>query len=181
MPKAWNEDASLGYTSDWADISKATREQAGYVCSDCGVDLSSHRHLCHTHHINRVKTDNRPENLQVLCMDCHRRQPHHDGIFVSHTAMQIITELRRKAGKLGGGSWKEALELADPAVHGDLDLLRRKHYPAPVIGHEVQGEGGEVIAEIEAAWPELRQGIAIDNLQVPGWHIWRVGDICAGA
>lgn len=33
---------------------------------------------------------------------------------------------------------EEAFELSDPAVHGDLDLLRRKHYPAPVIGHEVQ-------------------------------------------
>lgn len=180
MPKAWAETASFGYTSDWADISKATREQAGYICSDCGVDLSSHRHLCHTHHINRVKSDNRPENLQVLCKDCHRRQPHHEGIFVSHTEMQTITELRRKGGKLERSGWDEAFALSDIAVHGDLDLLKRKGYRAPVIGHEVQGPGGEVIAEIEAAWPERRQGIAIDNLQVPGWQIWRVGDICAG-
>lgn len=179
-PKAWNEDTSFGYTSDWADISKATREQVGYVCSDCGVDLSSHRYLCHTHHINRVKTDNRPENLQVLCKDCHRRQPHHEGIFVSHTEMQTITELRRKGGKLEHSGWDEAFALSDIALHGDLDLLKRKGYRAPVIGHEVQGPGGEVIAEIEAAWPERRQGIAIDNLQVPGWKIWRVGDICAG-
>jgi len=69
---------------------------------------------------------------------------------------------------------------SDPAVHGDLDLLRRKHYRAPIIGHEVQGPGGEAIAEIETAWPERRQGIAIDNLQVPGWRIWRVGNICTG-
>lgn len=94
--------------------------------------------------------------------------------------MQTITELRRKGGKLECSGWDEAFALSDIAVHGDLDLLKRKGYRAPVIGHEVQGPGGEIIAEIEAAWPERRQGIAIDNLQVPGWHIWRVGDICAG-
>lgn len=181
MPKAWSEDTSFGYTSDWKDISAITREKAGHICSECKVDLSNHRNLCHVHHVNGVKSDNRPENLQVLCKDCHRRQPNHDGIFVRHTEMQIITELRRKGGKLERSGWDEVFELADPAVHGDLDLMRRKGYRAPVIGHEVQGAGGEVIAEIEAAWPERRQGIAIDNLQVPGWHIWRVGDICAGA
>jgi len=51
---------------------------------------------------------------------------------------------------------------------------------SPVIGHEVQGEGGEVMAELEAAWPELRQGIVIDALTVPDWRIWRVGDSCTG-
>ncbi|HCL3652389.1 TPA: HNH endonuclease [Pseudomonas aeruginosa] len=180
MPKAWSENTSLGYTSDWAEISRELREKAGYTCSSCHVDLSTHQRLCHAHHINRVKTDNRPENLQVLCKDCHRRQPYHEGIFVSHSEMQIITALRRKSGVLDRSDWDEAFELADPAVHGDLDLLKRKGYRAPVIGHEVQGPDGEVVVEIEAAWPELHQGIAIENLQVPGWKIWQVGDICAG-
>lgn len=179
MPKAWNETTSLGYTHDWPEISKAIRAQVGYVCSECHVDLSRHHHLCHVHHINRVKTDNSPENLRVLCKDCHRRQPRHEGIYVSHTEMQIITDLRRKAGVLDAGGWDDAFSLSDPAVHGDLQLLQRKGYPAPVIGHEVQGAGGEVIAEIEAAWPEKREGIAIDSVTVPGWTIWRVGDICA--
>lgn len=180
MPKAWNETTSLGYTHDWPAISKAIRAQAGYVCSECHVDLSRHHHLCHVHHINRVKTDNSPENLRVLCKDCHRRQPRHEGIYVSHTEMQIITDLRRKAGVLDAGGWDDAFSLSDPAVHGDLQLLQRKGYPAPVIGHEVQGAGGEVIAEIEAAWPEKQEGIAVDSVTVPGWTIWRVGDICAG-
>lgn len=180
MPKAWNEDTNLGYTSDWAAISKAVRERAGYICSDCGVDLASHRHLCHTHHINRVKNDNRSGNLQVLCKDCHRRQPFHEGIFVSHTEMQTITELRRKGGKLERISWDKAFALSDIAVHGDLALLKNKGYRTPVIGYELQGADGEVIAEIEVAWPELRQGISVSNLQVPSWKIWRVGDICAG-
>jgi hypothetical protein len=94
-------------------------------------------------HVNSV---NPPENLQVLCKDCRRRQPHHEGIFVSHSEMQIITELRRKDGKLEGCDWTEAFSLSDPAVHGDLHMLRSEGYATPVIGHEVHGPGGDVIA-----------------------------------
>lgn len=75
----------------------------------------------------------------MLCKDCHRRQPHHEGIFVSHSEMQIITEQRRKDGTLEGCDWTEVFSLSDPSVHGDLHMFKREGYAVPVIGHEVQG------------------------------------------
>ncbi|WP_349616552.1 HNH endonuclease [Azotobacter salinestris] len=179
MPKSWAESTNIGYTSDWEETSKATRKKAGYICSECGIDLSNHPRLCHVHHRNGVKYDNSPENLQVLCADCHRRQPYHEGMFVRHTEMQIITHLRRQSGKLDKTDWSVAFERADPAVHGDLDHLQRKGYPPPVIGYKIQGEHGDVLAEIEAAWPEKRLGLTIGEITAPGWRLWRVGDICA--
>lgn len=84
-----------GYTPDWSQISAQYRADQGFRCEQCGVQLSAHRHLLHTHHRNRVKTDNRPDNFQALCLDCHRRQPGHD-MPIRHEEMQLITRLRRE-------------------------------------------------------------------------------------
>ncbi|WLG91438.1 HNH endonuclease [Pseudomonas cucumis] len=178
MPKAWAEDMSFGYSSDWKETSKLVRKAANYTCSECRIGLASYPGLCHVHHVNGVKSDNSPENLQVLCKDCHRRKPLHSGIFVSHGEMQIITSLRRQAEKLGVDDWGEVTDLSDPAVHGDLELMRKQGFRPPIVGHEVQNERGEVIAELEVAWPEKRIGISIKEILVPGWRIYRVGDIC---
>jgi hypothetical protein len=43
----------------------------------------------------------------------------------------------------------------------------------PEVGYEVEGEHGEVIAELEVAWPEQRVGIALHALDAPLAN-WRV-------
>ena len=72
-----------GYTPDWDNVSKQRREQFDYVCQQCGIDLSSHKNLVQTHHINGVKSDNSPNNLKVLCVECHSLQANHEHMKIS--------------------------------------------------------------------------------------------------
>ena len=65
------------YAHDWKDISRRVRSERGFVCEDCGVKLSDSTWLLHTHHQNRNKSDNREQNLCVLCVQCHSDQPGH--------------------------------------------------------------------------------------------------------
>ena len=50
----------------------------------------------HCHHRNGVITDNRPENLQALCLLCHAKQPAHNHIKPSGKARKTIEQLRVK-------------------------------------------------------------------------------------
>jgi hypothetical protein len=68
------------YSVDFADISAQLRRQRGWRCTDCKCDFSeeSLRKFLHVHHKNGMRSDNRPENLSVLCIACHARQPNHE-------------------------------------------------------------------------------------------------------
>lgn len=178
MPSVFRDTKPAGYTEDWEEISAAVRRAANHRCDDCGVDLTEVKRLLHVHHINGVKSDNRRVNLRPLCVDCHRRQPNHDHMHVAHRDTQIINRLRRRQGKRAAG-WESALKLADPAVHGVLDLLQTRGRVAPEIGYEIQDESSAVIEEFEMAWPRERFAIVIDPGQrerIKGWHIQTVAE-----
>ena len=66
------------YTDDWREVSRKLRENKGWRCSQCGVNLSSLRGLLQVHHVNHIRSDNRSENLRVLCLECHSNQPSHE-------------------------------------------------------------------------------------------------------
>lgn len=178
MPRGMADD-DVGYTADWGAISQRLRERSGYVCSDCRVDLKSQKNLCHVHHINGVKNDNSAANLEVLCADCHRKR-HDTHLYVSHQDTQTINRLRNEQNLMRGG-WNEALELADPAVQGELLILQRQGYSAPEIGYEIARADGAVIAELEAAWPSRKECLIIDDeLDVrllAGWKVMRAGEV----
>lgn len=65
-----------GYIAEWNKISLCIREQQDWICSSCRLQLKEPhlRRFLHVHHINRVRNDNSPENLRVLCIKCHSAQ-----------------------------------------------------------------------------------------------------------
>lgn len=65
------------YSKDFALISYTLRESNNWRCQECGRDLSGHKELLHTHHVNGNKSDNSAENLIALCIRCHANQPMH--------------------------------------------------------------------------------------------------------
>jgi hypothetical protein len=82
-----------GYTDDWDSISLRLKQQSGYICDDCRINLINHKKLVQTHHINGQKNDNRNSNLKVLCMECHSEQPDHG--HMKRSAAHEILEVRR--------------------------------------------------------------------------------------
>lgn len=177
MPKGNYDKTNSGYIENWKDISKSMRESANYICNDCGVNLSTAKNLCHVHHKNGIKYDNSPENLLVLCKDCHRRQPLHEGIFVTRTEMSVIQRLRSQQGLLTAASWSEIYELTDSSVHGDISMMQYKGYCPPVPGLEIRNSEHEIIATVEAAWPEIKIAVNVTPVEVDGWKIYTVGEL----
>lgn len=180
MPSAF-ADAPVGYSDDWEAVSRQLRRQSNYTCESCRVELGSHKHLCHVHHINGVKSDNAPQNLQVLCADCHRKQ-HGGALYVSHVNMATITRLRKEQNTSPIGDWSDVYELADPAVIGELILLENEGYNPPEIGYDVADLHGEVVFSLEAAWPDRKIGVAVCLPENPlpaldGWQLYQFGDL----
>ena len=66
------------YPDNWKEISSNIRMEAKYICSNCGDDLSDNQNLLHVHHIDGHKWNSKPTNLQVLCFECHTKEPGHE-------------------------------------------------------------------------------------------------------
>ncbi len=170
------ENDSL-YTPDWPLISGQYGAERNFCCESCGVNLTDHKRLLHTHHRSGVKTDNRPANLQALCLDCHRRQPSHSFMPVRHEVMQLITRLRREQSMIRPGmSWHRIFDLADPGLHGILHHYQAKHWPPPDLGYPIQQPDGRIIGQIELAWTFEKFGVAIAEsdiqaAQAQGWKV----------
>lgn len=159
------------YTQDWADISANVRQRCGFVCNECGVNLSEYRQLLHVHHVNGVKADNAASNLRALCVDCHRKQPLHSRMFISLTNMQTLTRLRRAQG-IVADSWERAAALADLSVHGALKHARQRGFDVPELGYEITSPAGAVVGVVELAWPARQLGVSIGGVRdCCGWNL----------
>jgi len=177
MPKGIYEKSNSGYTDNWKEISRSTREQASYQCSDCSVNMNSARHLCDVHHKNGVKYDNSPQNLCVLCKDCHRKQPFHSGIFVKQNEMEAIQSLRSQQGLLKSKNWSEVYALTDPSVKGDIEIMEYKGFPMPTPGFNLRNKNNETVATVEAAWPTLKIAVSLNSVEIEDWKVFSVGEL----
>lgn len=177
MPTGVANNQTSHYTKDWDDISKKVRVKFNYQCQQCGLDLSQHKRLLHVHHINGVKSDNSSSNLTPLCCDCHRKQPDHQHLFIKHEDTKRISQLRSAQGLNVKESWQDVYDLADPGMHGVIDLLEKYHVSLPEVGEEIENNKQEVVAELELAWPLKKVGIAIDKPEAiaatkQGWKVY---------
>lgn len=170
--------AKEGYTDDWAVISRVMRKEAGFYCQECRVDLTHYSRLLHTHHISGVKNDNRKENLQVLCADCHSKAPNHQRMHVPRRDRLTIARLRREQAQVDMGSgWDAIARYADPAVEGLIYQCRAAGVPAPdECGADLMDEKGETVANLELAWWGERVGVAISHKDILtarqlGWRV----------
>ena len=174
LPKQWREQADPGYSDDWEQVSAKCRRAANYICQNCQVDLSSHKRLLHTHHINGDKSDNANANLKPLCADCHRKQPRHSHLFVEHGDTQCIKRLRREQGLSGTQNWAGVYKRANPAVHGVLKHCERRQMQQPTVGYKTTAPEGETTT-LELAWPNERLGVMIGESNsfpdIPGWRL----------
>lgn len=65
------------HSREWREKADAALVRAGHRCERCGADRWFVR--LEVHHVTYVRLGcERPEDLEVLCHDCHRR--HHDAL-----------------------------------------------------------------------------------------------------
>ena len=176
MPTGVAGNSKNQYSENWDEISRRTREKYDFQCQQCGLDLHTHKRLLHVHHINGVKSDNSSSNLTPLCCDCHRKQPNHQHINVRHEDSKLIAQLRNEQGLNTRESWKDIYDLADPGMHGVIDLLEKHHVSLPEVGEEIQNDNNEVVAELELAWPLRKIGVAVskDDAKAAYRQGWKV-------
>ncbi|MBW8190303.1 HNH endonuclease [Neiella marina] len=186
MPSRDAKDAEVGYTEDWAKISAHLRVEKDFTCEQCNVNLRSERFLCHVHHVNGVKSDNRHSNLEVLCADCHSKQPSHGHMALTHQDRILINDLRKAQGILEGlGQWQKLFDYADPGVQGALHACRKMKLKMPEVGYYIDDGFGDIAAKVELAWPNERVAVAVSlesaqGAENAGWKVVGVGEFIDG-
>jgi hypothetical protein len=68
------------YADNWSSISKERKQYHKWICQECFYDLNDYKKYLHTHHINADITNNKHENLKVLCIECHAKEFKHGHI-----------------------------------------------------------------------------------------------------
>lgn len=65
------------YTSDFKDIADNLKKSKNYCCEVCNINLSESKKFLHVHHLDGMKNNNKSDNLKVLCIGCHSKEPAH--------------------------------------------------------------------------------------------------------
>ena len=98
-------------------------------------------------------------------------------MFIKHVETKQISHLRNAQGLNVKENWQDVYKLADPGMHGVIDLLEKYHVYLPEVGEEIENNKQEVVAELELAWPLKKIGIAIDKPEAiaarkQGWKVY---------
>ena len=65
------------YSDNWAELSKSLRKKTNYCCTKCNKSYANDKGNLHVHHKDGQKWNNNLNNLQVLCIKCHSKEPGH--------------------------------------------------------------------------------------------------------
>ena len=82
------------YAHYWQEISKNAKVNCNWTCQECSCDLSENRKYLHTHHIDADISNNDPENLKVLCIECHAKEYQHDHIKATPLYKEFVKNKR---------------------------------------------------------------------------------------
>ncbi|MBM9518344.1 HNH endonuclease [Desulforhopalus vacuolatus] len=91
------------YSPNQKEISLKYRKANNFVCQICNVDCSNTPGILHLHHKDGNPANNERFNLQVLCVDCHSKQPRHSHMLRNSqfkNQINTITKLRIEQGIL---------------------------------------------------------------------------------
>jgi hypothetical protein len=170
-------ERKAGYADNWPQVSEQFRSSRDFVCGQCNLDLKQWKYLLHAHHIDGNKRHNQYANLMALCVDCHRKQPLHDFMFIKAKDMTQLQSLRHEQGIFGdASSWDDTFKLVDPPFQGVLRFYKADGAVKPEIGYEIVDKTGRVIAEVEIAWPNAKLAVVADfgslkTLKALGWKV----------
>lgn len=96
---AWLYPVSNDYPENWTEITNMYCAAMRYRCEECGVDMRNYPHLAITHHINGCHPDVSPDNMKVLCVWCHSKQPHHaNTVKFTRYEYTLLRKLRSEQG-----------------------------------------------------------------------------------
>jgi hypothetical protein len=174
LPVSGQSKGSATYSSDWSAISSTIKNKVNYMCEQCGVDLDSEKKLLHVHHIDGVKSNNQSSNLRVLCADCHKKQPHHDHLFIKAGDVLAINRLRREQHKFDNTTYNQLIGCADTALEGLLLKCHSSRLPIAELGIAVLCEQTSV--SFDLCWPRKKVAVLIDmrNEILVKKHGWTV-------
>ena len=83
----------------WDYISDMYRIAQGYRCEQCGLDMRKHTNLAIVHHVNGSHPEVSPDNMKVLCVWCHSKQPHHEKtVKLDRYTLKLLRKLWREQG-----------------------------------------------------------------------------------
>ena len=91
------------YQPNQAELAREYKEAVGHTCQLCRVKCPPSGGLLDLHHHDGDPSHNQHENLSVLCIDCHSKQPYHSQVSQPEKAKERIREiekLRREQGLL---------------------------------------------------------------------------------
>jgi len=89
------------YTPNQSELSRLYKKVVNHKCQACGVDCTAQSSLLHLHHKDSDPSNNKNENLCILCVDCHSKQPMHSHVANTQRAKQeiaIIKKMRTEQG-----------------------------------------------------------------------------------
>ncbi|UEM39348.1 hypothetical protein [Pectobacterium aquaticum] len=80
------------YSKNFQIISKQYRESVNWQCEICNISLERKNlnQFLHVHHRDRQKNNNKKDNLQALCIECHSNQDDHGHMKNSLQLMSFI-------------------------------------------------------------------------------------------